>query len=173
MKIQLCNGSTQIQLCEGSTKIQLCEEHSPCTCPCGTWPPEAWPCGGLNETYAYSVTFRYRHWTSVDCSGTPDVDCTRTVTGTITADPAHTCVWGPDFPDLTSCPAPDVTAGVLVYLAGCDWRLDFDIMGYASPYALKSIGATLAGTYTPHAEICRSDGGAGSFKLEIMAASVS
>ncbi len=32
-----------------------CDCLIPCSCPCGTYPPASWPCGGLLETYSLTA----------------------------------------------------------------------------------------------------------------------
>ena len=121
--IQLCNSDTQIQLCENSTKIQLCDS-APDTCPCDPWPPESWPCGGMNETY--QLSYRLQRWLKTDCDGPPDVDQLNSCT--LTADASTPCQWVGD-------------CGVLYLLLG-NWRLSIGVFSPA-----KGVGGTPVGAY--------------------------
>ena len=46
---------------------------APTSCPCATWPPASWPCGGLNETYNLSYNMKVWNPPKTSCGdGEPD-----------------------------------------------------------------------------------------------------
>lgn len=53
MQLQKSSNGSLLMLANGSLMGECCcgEVPAPCSCPCESWPPESWPCGGLNETY--------------------------------------------------------------------------------------------------------------------------
>jgi len=67
---------------------------APRSCPCGTWPPAEWPCGGLVEEYLVTGTIE-AHDTVLDCSSPPDetINFSVIVTATV-GPPSHaSCNW--------------------------------------------------------------------------------
>ena len=81
--IQLCDTNGKILLCAGNAKIQLATR---CACPCETWPPASWPCGGLLEVYHCEWTLEYR-------SATDQLRERQEWAADITADPTTPCTW--------------------------------------------------------------------------------
>jgi len=45
---------------------ECCGDLAPCTCPCTSWPPGAWPCNGLVEIYRATGTI-YCYGNQADC----------------------------------------------------------------------------------------------------------
>ena len=67
------------------------EPPAPTSCPCTTWPPASWPCGGLNQTYNLSYNVKKWHRPKTSCDGEPDevIHYNRTCT----ASPWSPCTW--------------------------------------------------------------------------------
>jgi hypothetical protein len=50
--------------------IEECCCPAPCECPCETWPPESWPCGGLLEEYIFELPpWGSAEYDNATCSG--------------------------------------------------------------------------------------------------------
>lgn len=54
---------------QSNVSIGACCPLYSATCPCTTWPPESWPCGGLVEIYHITGTIEI--YDNITCSGSP------------------------------------------------------------------------------------------------------
>ena len=68
-KFPLSGGIPQIYTREQFEEC-CCQPPAPCECPCETWPPESWPCGGLLEEYSFTLPPRgFMEYDGTTCSG--------------------------------------------------------------------------------------------------------
>ena len=169
-RLQLCEDGTSLQLCEDGVSLQLCpEEAVSCPCPDHTgleWPP-AWPWQGMAQEYQLDLTYRYRHWNTADCSGTPDVDCTQAISITLLA--AGWCIYGNSY-ITASCPDAGRTMYIALECMDNSWQVQIGIVGFATAEATSGV---LIGFYTPSGSWCVQTNVTESIKLEIVSAEIS
>jgi hypothetical protein len=130
---------------------------APCECPCETWPPESWPCGGLLEEYAVDIFLRFTEYESeTECTGSPFAIFEWRVKGgpgVVSAD--TTCGWadaelvmeqrakigdGPftEWEEIT----PSATVELTEINEVCAWK--FLVLGY---FFFKDTGSSPIGSY--------------------------
>ena len=130
-------------------QLEACCCPAPCACPCGTWPPESWPCEGLTEQYAVGLDFTREWFYSVeDCSGAPDMSVSAHIDVIVTATPGP-CGWTGllmyDFGD----PLGSVAVYVDINLVGtppCHWECTVTVFMEGCT-GEKASGGTPPGTY--------------------------
>jgi len=131
-----------------------------CECPCASWPPESWPCGGLNQTYAVTngyaspvdaaaIILHQDMYGNPDCSG--DVmawqEWRLSSSQTVTAGDTP-CGWAGTTAgnwEARSNTSPTWTAianiEISLYLDACVWKV------VASVTMVKNTGQTPVGAY--------------------------
>ena len=147
------------KLVDAETDPCCCEEVAPCECPCGSWPPEAWPCGGLVEEYSISdISVAVEEYAS-SLFDPPSVCGTGSAlrSGTLTADipiivemvSDQSCQWfGRGDGELAFGSGSPITGNQwTVWLhPGCYWRVQFDASGLLVEFR-KYTGITPIGRY--------------------------
>jgi len=127
---------------------------APYTCPCGTWPPSAWPCQGLVEEYEITFDMRVRSYSTADCSGSPDCDDTEEISVVVSAE-SSACVW---FGTAISAACEANPGGMYLGLGtNGNWTITAALFNAAAPqtYAIdKQAGLTPVGNYTGMSLTC-------------------
>jgi len=139
-------GNKILRCADGKWKLDCCAPvPAPNSCPCETWPPESWPCGGLNQTY--HVEFDYVLYGAYPCV-TPIASCHISMDVTAVPSPFFPCEWGVNADSGTSCGTMIVN---IIGGARC-WLVQATSVTLMKPTgkADKSVGSTPIGTaYVP------------------------
>lgn len=145
---------------------------APCACPCASWPPKSWPCGGLNETYAIDngLTSPYDA-SAIFWRMTSGADWTEYRLSSPVIVAAHdsvSCLWVGDgqveirafvggvLYDWTALPNTWTFTMTLNTVAPCFWGISasFDAPGTKPPGAVKDVGMTPVGAFLSGDNAC-------------------
>lgn len=132
----------------------------PDTCPCaGTWPPTAWPCGGLLESYSVDWDRVQTYYENFDCGDPVDSIQVYRIKGgpvTVTADSILSCRWESELVTIESRVWADdswtdwedsFTTKFVVYLGEEKWIGLSGAFGSGGNFA-KLTGGDPVGEYT-------------------------
>ena len=135
----------------------------PTCCPCPSYPPASWPCGGLNQSYSVSFDYILEVWSygSPACSTAPTTTCTGSTALTVTAD--SSCHWigtvviqpTPPPPWDYRCPG---TFTVEISWTASGWKYKiYDSFSQAWTEEYKTTGRNPVGSY-PNNSVCQFGG---------------
>ena len=76
---------------------ELCP--APPGCPCTSWPPSEWPCGGLVEQYSLTINAHGSvDYQNTNCAHPPDIEFEmQQSSGVLNAIPSSACLWSGSF----------------------------------------------------------------------------